>query len=118
MVSYEDALAAILEVWIKCYERFEQQVPAFVVCLCIQGGNANPHFGYVGRPLALLGLVKTLRGGAYTHERWPRRMRSCTADEGGRHLRPSPATCIERGPGAIAMAISVLFDAIRCFIDD
>jgi hypothetical protein len=88
MVSYEDALAAILEVWIKCYERFEQQVPAFVVCLCIQGGNANPHFGYVGRPLALLGLVKTLRGGAYTHEGWregcapARRMRE--ADTCGR----------------------------------
>ena len=45
MVSYEDARVAILEVWIKCYELFEQQVPACMVRLCIQGGNANPHFG-------------------------------------------------------------------------
>ena len=45
MVSYEDARAAILGVCIKSYERFEQQVPACMVRLCIQGGNANPHFG-------------------------------------------------------------------------
>jgi hypothetical protein len=31
--------------------------------------------------------------------------------------RPRPRDDRDR-PGAIAMAISVLFDAIRCFIDD